>query len=382
MKKAFIILGVTFIALFSLLYILTDIFTPPIEVKALSVEKKNLPIIISTTGNLYFMNKVDINPKISGTLLKLRVKVGDKVKKGEILAEIDAKDIKKQIDNLKLIMKTLETQETLQNQFKILGSLFGFSQENSQEYINIFENLKNILSVYYENLRNMYENRLIKSPISGIVVNINAEEGQIIKEQFQFNLNFSNLNSLNLSSLLNLFYSPSSSTPLMTIVDTNSLVADVRVDESNVLKIKEGQKAEIRVEALGDRIWEGRVKSISFSPSISKDGSYGYNVKISIPALGDKVKEGMSVSADIYVGIKKNALVIPMNSIIFREGKTFVFIVNNNHAIEKEVFLGDIHGDMIEVVKGLEEKDTIILSPSNKLKNGSRVKINENFRKF
>ncbi|MEN2984959.1 MAG: efflux RND transporter periplasmic adaptor subunit [Dictyoglomaceae bacterium] len=382
MKKAFIILGVTFIALFSLLYILTDIFTPPIEVKAISVEKKNLPIIISTTGNLYFMNKVDINPKISGILLKLRVKVGDKVKKGEILAEIDAKDIKKQMDNLKLIMKTLETQETLQNQFKILGSLFGFSQENSQEYINIFENLKNLLSVYYENLRNMYENRLIKSPISGIVVNINAEEGQIIKEQFQFNLNLSNLNSLNLSSLLNLLSSPSSFTPLMTIVDTNSLVADVRVDESNVLKIKEGQKAEIKVEALGDRIWEGRVKSISFSPSISKDGSYGYNVKISIPALGDKVKEGMSVSANIYVGMKKNALVIPMNSIIFREGKTFVFIVNNNHAIEKEVFLGDIHGDMIEVVKGLEEKDTIILSPSNKLKNGSRVKINEDFRKF
>lgn len=381
MKKIIFIFGITFIALFFILYFSIDIFSLPIEVKTINVEKKDLPIILSTTGNLYFMNKVDIFPKISGTLLKIKVKVGDKVKKGEILAEIDAKDIKKQMDNIKLIIDTIKTQETLQNQFKIVGSLFGFSQRNSPEDINTFENLKTLLSAYYENLKNMYENRVVKSPISGIVVNINAEEGQIIKEQSQFSLNLPNISSLNLSSFLNLF-SSSSSNPLMTIVDTNSLVADVRVDESSVLKIKEGQKAEVKIDALGDKVWEGRVKSISFSPSLSKEGSYGYNVKISIPSLGDKVKEGMSVSANIYVGVKKNALVIPMNSIIFREGRTFVFIINNNHAIEREVFLGDIHNDMIEVVNGLKENDIVILSPSNKIKNGSRVRINGDLRKL
>ncbi|MCX7845260.1 MAG: efflux RND transporter periplasmic adaptor subunit, partial [Dictyoglomaceae bacterium] len=259
---------------------------------------------------------------------------------------------------------------------------FGLPQENFQGNVNSFENLKNLLSAYYENLKNTYENRFLKSPITGIVVNINGEEGEIIKEQSQLGSNIQNLNSLNFSSLLNLFTSTSPSNSLMTIVDINSLVADVRVDESNVLKIKEGQKAEIKVDALGDKLWEGRVKSISFSPSLSKDGSYGYDVKISIPSLGDKVKEGMSVSANIYVGIKKDALVIPMNSIIFREGKTFVFIVDNNRAIEREIFLGDIYGDMIEVVKGLKENDKVILSPSNKIKNGSRIRINESSRKL
>ncbi len=381
MKKIILILGVIFITLFITLYFSTDIFNPPIEVKTIKVEKRDLPIIISATGNLYFMNKVDISPKISGVLLKLRVKAGDKVKRGDILAEIDAREIKKQMENIKLIMDTIKTQETLQNQMKILGAFFGFSQNNPQEDTNSFEGLKNLLSSYYENLKNIYENRFVKSPISGIVVNINIEEGQMVKEQSQSNLNLQNLSSLNISSLLNLF-SSSPSNSLMTIVDTNSLVADVRVDESNVLKIKEGQKAEVKVDALGEKVWEGRVKSIAFSPSLSKDGSYGYNVKISVPSLGDKVKEGMSVSTNIHVGIKRNAFVIPMNSVVFKEGKTFVFIVNDKHALEKEVSLGDIYGDMIEIVRGLKENDIVILSPSNKIKNGSRVKINEDFRKF
>ncbi|MCX7846200.1 MAG: efflux RND transporter periplasmic adaptor subunit, partial [Dictyoglomaceae bacterium] len=170
MKKAFLIFGIFFIALFSILYISTDILNPSLEVKIIKVEKKDLPIIVSTTGNLYFRNKVEISPKITGTLLKMRVKVGDKVKKGEILAEIDAKDIKKQMDNVKLMMETIKTQETLQNQFKILGSFFGLPQENFQGNVNSFENLKNLLSAYYENLKNTYENRFLKSPITGIVV--------------------------------------------------------------------------------------------------------------------------------------------------------------------------------------------------------------------
>ncbi len=380
MKKIILILGLIFIT-FIILYFLTDIFTPSIEAKTIKLEKRDLPIIISATGNLYFMNKVDISPQISGVLLKLKVKVGDKVKRGDILAEIDAREIKKQMENIKLIMDTIKTQETLQNQMKILGSFFGFSQNNPQGDTNSFEGLKNLLSSYYENLKNMYENRFVKSPISGIVVNINIEEGQIVKEQSQFNLNLQNLSPLNIFSLLNPF-SSSPSNSLMTIVDTDSLVADIRVDESNVLKIKEGQKAEVKVDALGEKIWEGRVKSIAFSPSLSKDGSYGYNVKVSVPSLGDKVKEGMSVSTNIHVGIKKNAFVIPMNSVVFKEGKNFVFIVNDKHALEKEVFLGDIYGAMIEIVKGLKENDIVILSPSNKIKNGSRVKIIEDFREF
>lgn len=380
MKKIILILGLIFIT-FIILYFSTDIFTPSIEVKTIKVEKRDLPIIISATGNLYFMNKLEISPQISGVLLKLKVKVGDKVKRGDILAEIDAREIKKQMENIKLIMDTIKTQETLQNQMKILGAFLGFSQNNPQGDTNSFEGLKNLLSSYYENLKNIYENRFVKSTISGIVVNINVEEGQIVKEQSQFNLNLQNLSPLNISSLLNPF-SSSPSNSLMTIVDTDSLVAEVRVDESNVLKIKEGHKSEIKVDALGEKIWEGRVKSIAFSPSLSKDGSYGYNVKVSVPSLGDKVKEGMSVSTNIHVGIKKNAFVIPMNSVVFKEGKNFVFIVNDKHALEKEVLLGDIYGDMIEVVKGLKENDIVILSPSNKIKNGSRVKINEDFREF
>lgn len=376
MRGKYVIFSIlTIIVVFIVLYFATDIFSPPIQVRTFKVEKKDLPIIISTTGNLSFTNKVEIFPKFSAMILKLRVKLGDKVKKGDTLAMLDASEIEKQMKNIELAMEAIKTQEILSSQGNILGRLFGFSsQESSNNSSFSLESMRALLESYYKTLKEQYENRIIRSPISGVVVSVNVEEGQRVKEETQGGLNFPNLSSLNLSSLLSLFGGAVTSNSMMTIVDINSLTAVVKVDENNVLKIKEGQKAEVKVDALGEKLWEGRVKSVSFSPSLNKDGTYAYEVKIAIPILGDKVKEGMSVSANVYAGIKKGSLVIPLSSIIFREGKTFVFAVNDNHAVEKEVILGDIYGDMIEVIKGLKEEDTIIISPPKNIKNGSRVR--------
>jgi HlyD family secretion protein len=371
-KKCLTIFGLIIIGIITL-YFRTDLFYPPIEVETFRVERKNLPIIISTTGNLMFTNKIEITPKFSGRVLDIKVKTGDKVKKGDILVILDAKDIEKQMKNIKTMIETLKAQETLQKQMGILGGLFGFYSQSATQSNISFESIKNLLESYYQNLKDLYESRIIKSEIDGIVVNVNIDKGQMIKREDSSGLNLQNLTSLNLSSLLNLF-APSTSS-IITIVDINSLVAVVRVDESNVLKLKEGQDAEVKVEALGDKWWKGKVKNISFSPSLNREGTYSYEVKISIPSLGDKVREGMSISANIYVGKKENALIIPLKSIYFEGGKTYVFTVKNNHALQKEIILGDIYQDMVEVKNGLYERDIVITSPLNKIKNGIKVRL-------
>jgi len=374
MKKSIIGIAIILVTIITV-YFTTDLFKPPIEVYYYKAQREDLPIIISASGYISFNNKVDIYPKFSSTLLDIRVKQGQRVKKGDILATLDTKEIESQIKNLELMLEFVKTQEVLSSRGNILGNFLGMQTNNSSNNSMSFESIRGLLEIYYNNLKEMLQEKYLKSPIDGIVVSVNAEKGQKVSPNTSSSsTNLLNLGSLsNFSSLLGMI-GGSTTNSIMTIVDISSINAVVRVDETNVMKIKEGQKADVKVDALGDKWWEGYVKSVSFSPSIGKDGTYAYEVRIGVPTLGDKVKEGMSVSCNIYVGVKKNALVIPLSAIEFKEGKTYAYIINDNHAIEKEVTLGDILGDKIEVLKGIKEGDFIILSPPKNLKNKSKVR--------
>jgi multidrug efflux pump subunit AcrA (membrane-fusion protein) len=360
MKKVYLtilILGIA-IALFAYFQIVNR----PIDVEILKVSRRDLPLSISVSGSLSFSRKIDVYPKISGMVKEVRVKPGDKVKKGDILAIIDAQELKKQMDQIKNMIDLLKISTALKG--------IGFQQSDtpyfSQDQLNTLEN-------YYESLKSLYEERIVRAPISGIIAKINITPGETIKSQEQAPT--TNLLG-NLSSLLSLFnLNISNNNSIITIIDPTSLVGLLKVDENNILKIKEGQDVEIYVDALEENPWRGKITSISMIPSLNKDGSYSYEVSVNLPQLGNKVVEGMSISATINIGIKKNVIVIPLSTISFKEGKTYVYTVENGKAKRKEVVIGDMNTDYVEIKEGLKEGDFVILSPLDKISDNSKIRI-------
>lgn len=333
-----------------------------IPVHVVNVTRKNLPIYLNLSGTLSFAKKIELYPKVSGIVKEIKVKVGDKVKKGEILAVIEADDLKKQIEQLKNLIDLVKISSALTS---INPQLSGV--KISPEQIKILEN-------YYYSLNELYKERIIKSPIDGIIGKINIALGESVKAN-QNSIDFNNLLG-NFSSLLSMFnLSLPNNNPAFVIIDPKSLVAVLRVDENNILRIKEGQEAKINVDALDQNPWQGKVSSINRIPSLNKDGSYAYEITIPLPQLGERLFEGMNISATINIGIKKNVLTIPLNAVLFKEGKTYVFLYENGKAKEKEVIIGDMTLDEIEVKEGLKEGNLLIISPLDKLSNNAKVKL-------
>lgn len=338
-----------------------------IPVKVEKISKKDLNLTINLSGNLSFLRKIEIYPKVSGVVKEVRVKPGDKVKKGDILAIIDAEDLKKQIEQIKNIIDLAKIS-------------LAFGTLNPQSEFKITSDQIKTLESYYESLKKLYEERIIKSPINGFIAKVNLSPNETVQIS-QNNLNLNNLLG-NLSSLLNMFnLALPQNNPAFIIIDPTSLNAILKVDENNVLKIREGQKAIITVDALDQNPWEGKVTYVSKIPSLNKDGTYAYEVYIPIPQLGEKVVEGMTTSAIINIGVKKNVITIPLSAITFKEGKNYVYVYENGKAQEREVIIGDMTLDEIEIKEGLKEGDLIITSPIDKIANNKKVKIDNEIKR-
>ncbi|ACK42021.1 MULTISPECIES: efflux RND transporter periplasmic adaptor subunit [Dictyoglomus] len=362
MKRILIVVFIIIALALTIFYKLNN----TLSVKVERVNRKNLNLTINLSGNLSFLRKIEIYPKISGTVREVRVKPGDKVKKGEVLAIIDAEDLKKQIEQIKNIIELAKISSA-------------FSTFNPQSEIKISQDQIKTLESYYESLNKLYEERIIRSPINGIIAKINISPLETVQAS-QNNLNLNNLLG-NFANLLNMFnLSLPQNNPAFIVIDPTSLNAILKVDENNILKIKEGQKAVVNVDALDQNPWEGKVASISKIPSLNKDGTYSYEIYIPLPQLGEMVVEGMTISATINIGEKKNILTIPLNAITFKEGKTYVYLYENGRAKEKEIMIGDMTLDEIEIKEGLREGDLVIISPIDKISNNMKVKIENSIK--
>lgn len=154
----------------------------------------------------------------------------------------------------------------------------------------------------------------------------------------------------------------------LSVSDTTSLTLDVAVDELDILNIKEGMTAKITVDALEEEIIEGEVTFISASGT-TENSVTKYPVTLKVKA-DERLLPGMSASADIVIEEKKDVLLVPLNALITREGKTFVWLSNGKlpetegelPGILTEIVTGLSNDSSAEVVSGLKETDEIVIT--------------------
>jgi HlyD family secretion protein len=180
----------------------------------------------------------------------------------------------------------------------------------------------------------------------------------------------------------------------MTIADLSVMEAEIEVDETDVIGVRLGQKAEVRVDALPNQTIIGKVTEIGSSALLkvtSSQESKDFKVTITLDNPPASLKPGLSASADITTAEKKNVLALPISSLVLREKgqkekskdeeqEEGVYIVENNRAKFCAVKKG-ITGEMtIEITSGLKEGQEVIVGPYNALrllKDGTLVKTEE-----
>jgi HlyD family secretion protein len=190
----------------------------------------------------------------------------------------------------------------------------------------------------------------IKSAASGVVTGINGVEG--------------GLASVGL--------------PVITVEDTENIKAVLNVSQYDVLKLKEGQEAVVRLGG-EQKEYKGRVDRIN--PTAKKvitgtSAETSIPVEISILNPDSSVKIGFDVDADVMVSSKNGVLYVPDEAVISdKDGNNSVYTVKNNCAVRKSIKLGLESDFYSEVLEGLSEGEKVILNPQAGLKDGSQVKV-------
>ncbi|MEJ5302069.1 MAG: biotin/lipoyl-binding protein [Bacteroidales bacterium] len=404
-----------------------------IKVATETVQIRNIIETISATGKIQPVKDIKITPYISGEVIEIFVKEGDKVKAGDLLVRIDPEIYKSafeqaeaQLNSQKANLANARAQlaqvearfknaETVFNRNKALWEKKVISDADFETAKTNYEIAKADLDAIKQSIKasefavNSAEAALRKSredlnktavyaPADGRVSKLSVEKGERVMGASQF----------------------SAGTELMRIANLDNMQAVVDVNENDIVKVKLGDTSLIEVDAYLNRKFKGIVTEIATSAStsgVSIDQVTNFQVKIQIlresyldlipPDQPEYIpfRPGMSATVDIQTRRRNKVLSVPIQAVTTRQDSTgkvkrsesvsqeneeekkavsttesfkeYVFIYDNGYARMREVKSGIQDNNYIEIVSGLKEGEEVISAPysaiSRQLKNGDRV---------
>ena len=358
--------------------------------KLAKVEKGDLAKSVVATGKVEPITKVEVKSKASGIVQKLLVQAGDKVKKGQLLAQLDKEEIQAQVAQSQAALQAAEASlkgsEADYERAKVdaegpdvpllkrayeraigmakEGVVSTSALEDAQKNYELSLNKQNVSKAQLVVLRakigqsaaqvsqdranlKQLEEQLgytdIESPIDGVVLSRDVEMGDAV------------------SSILVL---GSSATLVMTLGDTSEVYVKGKVDESDIGKVYLGQPARIKVESFKDKTFNGKVTRIS-PMGVEKDNVTTFEVRVSINNPGGELKAEMTANAEIILEEHKSVLQIPEGAILYDKDKKASVEMPDPKAKDGKkkmaVNIGISNGAKTEVLGGLKEGDQVVL---------------------
>ena len=380
---------------------------PGITVQTEKAVKRDITQLVSATGIINPVYQVVITPEVTGEIVELPVKEGDRVKKNQLLIRIKPDSYIAQRDRAKanlesaqatLGMKKIE-KDYIESNFKRTQQLFRDGISNKQELERMESDLASSKAQYeaqqafvqqaQATLKESNESlnkTTIYSPMDGTVSKLNVELGErVLGSGF------------------------TQGTNLMTVADLGKMEAIIDVDENDVVLVSIGDVAKIELDAFKNAIYKGVVTQIANSAKTTAAGTQeevvNFAIKIALNDFNAQVRPGMSCNADIEVETKDNVLAVPIQSVTARSdeaiaaeqtpdssrdliaGKTtkkkqskpkeVVFVVDKDTVAMKEVKIGISDNEFIEIVSGLKEGEEVVSGPyraiSSELKDKAKI---------
>jgi len=342
-----VVIVVVLVALFIVCKVLGSRAAVPM-VTVMETKPDRIVSTVSGTGELRAANQVDISAEKVARVERLYVSEGDLVRKGQLLCLLDDASAR---STRNLNLANFNEAKSAYERGKVLFSESLISQAEFDRLTTTFEVARAQLAQSQDNL----DKTRIYAPISGRIVALNIEEGETV--------------------MMGTMNNPG--TVIMTVADLSAMQARIDVDESDVVNLKLGQRAKVKLDAMPDTFFRAEVSNISYTPNTSNlsstaEGVTDFEVVLDLIDIDPSQRPGMSVSADVTTARKDSVIVCPLQALGRKdvEGKLSetVYIVENNVAILVPVQTGIDDGSSIEIVKGLEVGQTVIIGPYKMLR--------------
>lgn len=294
---------------------------------------------ITLNGKIKEKSLTSLSFRVGGPLLKLNVKQGDYVKQGQVIAEIDKRDYKLQVETTKAQFEQTESE------YKRYKQLI----EQNKIPENTFEKIKSgylMTKTAYENAQNQLRDTELKAPFSGYIY-----------EKFVEN-----------------FQTVGAGTPIVSIIDNSHLEAVVSVSESQLQRVKNDKESYLTVANAG--ISNLLVKLFSVSEKAMHDGLY--EAKYAFDNKNDlEVAPGMTAEIKVYCKVNENQLSVASSAIFHEETNTYVWIYNSStHKVEKREVITNLDGTLgrVNIESGVNSGEQVVTAGVHYLVEGQKVK--------
>ena len=325
------------------------------------VERRDIVIKIAESGQVESVTTVDVKSELAGEVKKLFVEEGDSVNPGNDLVLIQQESSQAQqvaqarasVESAKLDLE--EAEKNLERKKELYQEGF-IAKKDVEDVEKLYKSSKiqyNLAekklwlvlgeseSISAQNLAlKTYDSVIIKSPISGKIINIYVEEGEIIT---------SGTRALG-----------DGGTTILTIADLNRLVIKADINEVDVNKIQVGQTVKIGFDAIRGNIYQGKIKKIALAGSV-KQNIVVYPIEVEIQEPDEMIRLGMTADLDIILEKAENVLCVPKEVVRKRDGRDVVEIIKDGKRIPQPVITGLEDDVKIEIKKGLEEGDRVVI---------------------
>ena len=318
----------------------TNVDTRAKLVAITSVSKQNFVHAIEVQGKVDGDENISYTSKVPGSVMRINVKAGQRVSVGQVLVELDSKAQKAQLESMK---KQFELVNTLYEKRKALwdqkvGSEIEFLQAKSNK-----ESLEKQIAAMKESI-DMYT---IKADFAGEVDLVNIKVGQMVAP----------------------------GVPCVTVVNPDALKVKADISESNLSKLKTGNRAEIFFNDLN----KSTTATVSHVSRTIDPMTRTFKVEIKLPNDAD-LHPNMVTTLKIFDYEKSSAIVVPVNSIQQIDGEQVVFVAlkEGNRLLAKKVSVqvGQSYNGMAEILSGLNESDQLISTGFQDLVDGQTLKLN------
>ncbi len=376
-----------------------------VPVQVTPVVSKPLTYSIKVTGDILPLMQVDLFPKVSGYLERMYVYIGDIVKQGQVIAQIDridflqkVREIEAKVAQAKAQLTELETgtraEELRQAEEAVKQAQSRFDNAKLQHERIEALHKRNVISKKERDVSDM-EYSVAEAQLASSQQNLKLlregarqevrdasqaklREMEAILEQERTRLQ-NTIISAPFRGEINRKYVDtgalvSSSTPLVSLVHTETLKIVANVLEKDIPLLKAGMKAKIRTESYSGRIFEGGVEKINSALDLS---TRTLQVEIYIPNPDRSLKPGMFANVEVILLEKPQTLVIPREAILEAGIEMSVFVVEGKQAIRKLITIGYEQDRMVEVLKGLNEGDQVVIKGQQLIKDGSAIRVIE-----
>ncbi len=302
----FSIIGVVLVVLV-LLVILGSKREPVITIQTEKIQRRTITQLVSATGKIQPETQVKINAEVSGEVIGLPVKEGDRVKKGQLLVRIKPDAYQAQLDRAEASLRFNQASLTKADaDYKRAAELYSKKLNADSDMDLAKANYQSAKASYDQSAASLKEARetlaktLIYSPMDGVVSQRLAEIGwRVSGSTF------------------------TQGTELMTIADLSRMEGRVDVGENDVVLVALGDTARVEVDAYPDRKFVGTVTRVANTGTTrgagSQDEVTNFEVRVLVPAPpGVYFRPGMSMTADIETETRRNVLAVPIQSVTVR----------------------------------------------------------------